>query len=211
MRSTLRVILLLTAIAWVQVILRSADSHPPDDNPRYFPAGIFAAGRADDDFRARWYAEQLRALDEPTLSQNASTGAEAIYRFTWLRTFHHPISVRVVVHANGTGTMTVKMANGAGGYNPGKLIANSSRELDTSAVRRIRDLVQTMGFWQMPPEPGPKDPAGLDGAECILEASSRGTYHVVDRWSPQKGYLRELGLYMALTLGKLDVPARTIY
>src|SRR3974377_1731032 len=84
-------------------------SFPVDDNPRYFPVGVFSLGKANDDFCERWYANQLRAHKEPSLATNASAPAETIYRFTWLRTFHHPVAVRITVHANGTGALTSKM------------------------------------------------------------------------------------------------------
>jgi len=180
----------------------------PDQNPRYFPVGVFASVKSDDgNFKARWYAEELRGLKEPSLSEPASSG-ESIYRFTWLRTFHHPIVVRIAIHASGTGTLTVRMSDGAGGYAPGKLILNSAREISMTEVRHVLDTVDAMNFWQMPPSAGP---LYLDGAEWMFEASVRDKYHVVDRQSPQDGPLRELGLYLVLTLGGLDVPADTIY
>lgn len=184
-----------------------------DENPRYFPVGIFAEGKSDGSISARWYAEHLRALQEPSLSENGFSGEESVYRFTWLRSFDHPIAVHITVHPNGTGTLTAKMADGACSYRPGKLIANSSREVGVKQVRRLIDLVKDMGFWQMPPEPAPEpgNAVNFDGAQWILEVSSHGDYHVIDRWSPPKGPLRELGLYLARTLGGLDVPAATIY
>jgi len=103
------------------------------------------------------------------------------------------------------------MTSGEGGWEPGKLIANIVREVNVRDVRHILDLIESMGFWQMPSEPARSDTVGLDGAQRILEASSHSVYHVIDRWSPQDGPLRELGLYLALGLGKLNVPEKTIY
>jgi hypothetical protein len=212
MRCTIRLLLLLIANASAQDVPGSRNgSLAPDENPRYFPIGVFAEGKSDNDFRARWYAEQLRALKEPTLSESTSTVPESTYRFTWLRSFHHPITVRITVRPNGMGTLTAKMADGAGGFKPGNVIANSTREIGTREVRHLRDLVQAMDFWHMPPEPAPNETINLDGAQWILEASNGGNYHVIDRWSPGEGPLRELGLYVARTLGKLDIPAKTIY
>jgi hypothetical protein len=74
------------------------------------------------------------------------------------------------------------------------------------------ELIEAMGFWQMPSEPTPPtDRVFLDGAQWIFGASNHGVYHVIDRWSPQDGLLRELGLYLVLGLGKLQVPQKTIY
>jgi hypothetical protein len=207
-------LLQFVAAGFAQVPPESAQADfGPDENPRYFPIGVFAEGKSDGSFSARWYAGQLRALQEPSLSESAFTGVDSVYRFTWLRSFHHPIAVRITVHRDGTGALTAKMADGAGGYRPGKLIANSKREVGVKEVRHLLDLIKAIGFWQMPAEPEPErsDVVNLDGAQWILEASSRGDYHVIDRWSPRKGPLLELGLYLALTLGRLDVPAATIY
>ncbi len=209
MRCAICILMLASAGgAYAQVPPTStADTFPADDRPRYFPKGVFSVGKADGDFTGRWYAQQLRALKEPSLS-DASVSSESVYRFTWLRSFHHPIAVRITVHADGTGTLTTKMADGAGGYKPGNLITNATRTLGAREVQHVLDIVDRMGFWRMPPE---QETSGLDGAQWIFEGSSRRAYHVIDRWSPTEGALRELGLYLALTLGKLDVDAKTIY
>ena len=207
MRCAICILLLASAGAYAQARPTSAIDTFATERPRYFPKGVFSGGKADDDFTDRWYAQQLRALKEPSLS-DASVSSESVYRFTWLRSFHHPIAVRITVHADGTGTLTTKMADGAGGYKPGNLITNATRNLGTREVQHVLDIVDRMGFWRMPPE---QETGGLDGAQWIFEGSSRGAYHVIDRWSPTEGPLRELGLYLALTLGKLDVAAKTIY
>jgi hypothetical protein len=185
----------------------------PDENPRYFPIGVFAEGKSAGSCSARWYAEQLRALQKPSLSEHVFTGVDSVYRFTWLRSFDHPIAVRVTVHPDGTGTLTARMTDGTGGYKPGNLIANSNREVGVKEVRRLLNLINAVGFWQMPTEPATErsDVVNLDGAQWILEACSHCDYHVIDRWSPRRGPLRELGLYLARTLGGLNVPAATIY
>jgi hypothetical protein len=193
--------LLLVATASAQV------GDAPDEKPRYFPVGVFANGKSDDgDFTARLYAAELRGLKEPSLSETAPS-LEPVYRFTWLRSFHPPIAIRIAMHAEGTGMLTAKMSNRPGGLS-GKLILNSTREISVTEVRHVLELIDTMGFWQMPSVTGPTYP---DGAEWIFEASVRGKYHVVDRQSPEGGPLRELGLYLVRVLGKLDIPSSAIY
>ena len=46
-----------------------------------------------DTFVNQWYSKMLFSLKEPVLSNYQ--GQKEIYRFTWLRTFHHPISVKL--------------------------------------------------------------------------------------------------------------------
>jgi hypothetical protein len=38
-----------------------------------------------------------------------------------------------------------------------------------------------------------------------------GKYHVVDRWSPSRGPVHELGIALALTLAHLKIPKDQIY
>jgi hypothetical protein len=84
--------------------------------------------------------------------------------------------------------------------------------MDAKEVGRVLSQFEAMGFWQMPtPDPPPVNVARCDGAEWIFEGSRDGRHHVVVRWSPEEGALRNLGLYLALTLGRPDVPRSTIY
>src|SRR4051794_4648903 len=82
-----------------------------------------------DDFKAKWYSAQLHALQEPSLLTLAKQEHAESYRFLWLRTFHHPISVRVDLQADGSWNLVTKVASGAGGYSPGSLTTNTSRKL----------------------------------------------------------------------------------
>jgi hypothetical protein len=61
-----------------------------------------------------WYSAQLRALKEPSLFQLASNALSHSYRFLWLRTFNHPIAIRVDIKPAGTGALTTKVTSGAG-------------------------------------------------------------------------------------------------
>jgi hypothetical protein len=89
---------------------------------QYFPPGVLDTTPEDHDSKAKWYAVHLKALHEPSLwelSQNPNVEA---YRFLWVRTFDHPIAVRLVVRASGSGWMHVRMTSGHGGYEPGRII-----------------------------------------------------------------------------------------
>src|SRR5215469_15820751 len=74
----------------------------------YFPAGALSRYAQVDTARARWYSGLLTALDEPSLLQTSKNPALQSYRFVWLRTFHHPVAVRLDVMGDGTGMLTVK-------------------------------------------------------------------------------------------------------
>src|SRR5690606_3456867 len=75
---------------------------------------------------SNWYSQHLYAMKEPLLF-NGETKKE-IYRFTWLRTFHNPIAIRIE-RINSQYYLYWKRLSGAGGYEPGNLIEEKSREL----------------------------------------------------------------------------------
>ncbi len=176
----------------------------------YFPKGTFVEGRDDGDFRAGWYSRQLHAMGEPSLSTGAAPAPSVTYRFTWLRTFHHPVVARMVLDGMGSGTLYLKMADGAGGYRPGKVILNSTIVLKPAQVPEILSLLAQMDFWHAPTELV-HGQSGTDGSEWLLEGSNQSAYHVVDRWTPQGGPLHDLGLYLVFDIAKLDVPKQEVY
>jgi hypothetical protein len=147
-----------------------------------------------DDFKAKWYSSQLRAMNEPSLLSMASDPASYSYRFLWLRTFNHPIAVRM---------------SGAGGYSPGVLTEDKSRPLTAAEMAPFLSEVEKLGFWTAPNPVN--DQEGTDGSQWIIEGVRGGKYHVVDRWSPKRGVVHDLGLFLAFQLGKLNIPPNEIY
>jgi hypothetical protein len=51
---------------------------------------------------------------------------------------------------------------------------------------------------------------GTDGSQWIIEGVENGRYRVDDRWSPDAGPIRELGLGM-IDLAGLRIPKEEIY
>jgi hypothetical protein len=51
----------------------------------------------------------------------------------------------------------------------------------------------------------------VDGAEWILEGVKDGKYKIADRWSPEKGPVRALGLTMLMDLAKLKLLYEEVY
>ena len=162
-----------------------------------------------DDFKAKWYSAQLQALQEPSLLALAKHGEAESYRFLWLRTFHHPISVRMDQQADGSWVLVTKVASGAGGYSPGTLTTNTSRKLTAQEAQSFLSKVEAGGFWNAP---NPiDDQTGTDGSQWIIEGVKAGHYHVVDRWMPKDGPARNLGLFLAFDLARLSIPKDEIY
>lgn len=158
---------------------------------------------------ARWFSGQLKAMQEPSLLSAAMDHSAEAFRFFWLRSFHHPVAVRVDVRADGSATVTTKVADGAGGYQPGKLITNETRTLAKPETEKLLSTIRSLDFWSLP-TPEPKT-AELDGAEWSIEGVSHGRYHIVTRWSPQHGPIRSLGRVFLFDLARLRIPKSEIY
>jgi hypothetical protein len=60
---------------------------------QYFPkSSLDSRGR---ELKSQWYSSQLRALQEPSLLSLSKSPSAESYRFLWLRTFNHPIAIRL--------------------------------------------------------------------------------------------------------------------
>jgi hypothetical protein len=97
--------------------------------------------------------------------------------------------------------LTTKEARGAGGYDPGRLMHKHVvrlREPDIASV--LRQLRFGSEYWSMPSREPPDTPeegtviVHADGAQWILEVVDGHAYHFVDRWSPESGIMRDVGL-----------------
>jgi hypothetical protein len=176
----------------------------------FFPSGVFSPGDPKlDSFVAKWYADQLSALNEPSLFEAKQDSTIQSYRFLWLRTFHHPVAIRVLLHPDGTGTVFTKVADGAGGFKPGNLILNKTVSLTAERVKNVVGRIQRLKYWMLPRRDANAD--GMDGAQWVIEGIDHGKYRLVDRWSPESGPIRELGLYFLRELSGLDLKTEEIY
>jgi hypothetical protein len=180
------------------------------DGPELFPVGCFFPGDPKlDSFVVKWYAGQLSALKEPSLFEAKQDSTIQSYRFLWLRTFHHPVAIRVRIYPDGTGTLFTKVAGGAGGYKPGNLILNKAVSLTEERVRNVLERIQRLKYWMLPLRDA--NARGLDGAQWVMEGIDHGKYRLIDRWSPKEGPVRELGLYFLRELSGLHLKAEEIY
>ena len=175
---------------------------------RYFPTGALDSSPGTDQFLSKWYSKQLTALDEPSIWLLSKNHKEETYRFLWLRTFHHPVAIRIDVNADGASWLTIKMTSGAGGYDPGHLLRNSKLLLTKEQTDVFLRKLKENQFWELAPT---RESDGNDGAQWILEGAKDGKYHIVDRWTPQDGPVRAIGLLMLNELAKLKIPAQELY
>lgn len=151
-----------------------------------------------------WYSGQLYALKEPLVFNQTD---KTIFRFTWLRTFHKPVAIRLEKTDNSY-TLYWKQTSGAGGYDPGDLTINSSKQLTKEQWDKFISLLQSTDFWNMPTKSN--DDMGTDGSQWIIEGMENGKYHVVDRWTPRKNNFQKCGQYL-IELTDLKVSGRDLY
>jgi len=147
---------------------------------------------AVDSFVNTWYSKMLFALHEPVLKNY--NGEKEIYRFTWLRTFNHPVSVRLEKQGDIVKLFS-KVSNGAGGYESGKIIFDTTINLTEKHIDTMNIKLENVRFWTLLTES--REGNGSDGSEWIIEAYKNNNYHMVVRWTPEKGTaFRKIGEYL---------------
>lgn len=151
------------------------------------------------EFENQWYSKQLSAAAEPSLFEAANSNhANSAIRFTWLRSFHPPVIVRVEGLTSSSPRLIAKQLSGAGGYNPGSVSKHIDRELSSVEVTALRKTLQRTKVFDLP---ALECSGGMDGAEWIIEGVDDTGYHFIDRWSPSRGEVRETGLSLLKLTG----------
>ena len=193
--------------------LKNFEQHPKPDNDNipiekqtaYYPLSQFMSLPTDWEnnyeldlihesgmalFVIHWYSKQIFALKEPIIYIQKNN---TVYRFTWLRTFHNPIAIRIE-KTNEKYMLFWKLANGAGGYSPRELITDKSKEISKEQWDKFIALIEKANFWTLPTQE--KGVNGNDGSQWIIESSENGKYHCVDRWTPSKNSFQKCGSYL---------------
>ena len=116
---------------------------------QYFPDLALAEKAELHQLRAEWYSQHLRAMNEPSLLEARNDGSSHIYRFLWLRTFDHPIALRLRVRPEGDGVLTVRVLNGMGGYGPGRVRIKRTVDVNSDRVSSFLESLEKIGFWRL--------------------------------------------------------------
>jgi hypothetical protein len=176
------------------------DRYPPTA-VRYFQSGVLAPEPDLERMMRRFYSAHLAALREPSLRYPGAGEEREVYRLLWLRTFQEPVAVRVVFSPDAGATLFVKITDGYGGYEAGRLRSRRVRALSVAEIATLRAALARAAFWSQPVEDAARR-TGIDGVRWIVEGADRGRYHVVHRWSPESGPFKDLGLIL-LKLGQV--------
>ena len=158
-------------------------AHVDGDSTFYFP--MDSANKVGlDSFRNKWYSETLREFHEPVL--NGYPFFTHHYRFTWLRTFNHPVTIRIGKNDTDEGAyLFAKSLTGQSGFDIGHLAIDSGMMITPKQFDSIQSLLSLSDFDTM--QPNETSEGGKDGAEWILEVVEGENYKYVQRWSPDSG------------------------
>lgn len=156
-----------------------------------------------DEFRTKWFCDQLKAAQEGLLS------GEPTYRFSYIPSLH-PTRVVVVSKAEGRLLVVGKVLDGKGGYTPGKLASTTRRILRHEEWRLLEQRLENAGLWEAPERDGRR---GADGSEWVLEGRRDGRYSFRSMWSPTDRSFpqyRKVCEYM-LDLAGIGPPVEDLY
>jgi hypothetical protein len=153
----------------------------------YFPENSFFEEDNLDLFVQNWYGNALDVLDNEILIHKNNI---TIIRFTCLRSFHKPFSIKVIWD-NNNAKLIFSMSDGMGGYEVGKLISHFEKYLSNDQINKLLESINII-FDQ----PTKIEEYGLDGSQWIIEININGRYKVVDRWSPKSGVVYNIGKYL---------------
>lgn len=191
-------------------VVNDSSTFPKDSNTFYFPLlGTSRDADVLDTFTNSWYSKMLFGLHEPVLYQSSDT--TEIFRFTWLRTFHKPIAIRVTAK-NGEHILTLKVASGAGGYEVGNLVRDTSFYISNNEWNEFSSRMGAINFWSLSSQDNSR---GKDGSEWILEGRGNEKYHFVTRWTPNTNATPNKDYrsccYYLIQLSGLKIPDKELY
>ena len=141
---------------------------------------LFESGDLDDlvrrdTFLRDWYSKHLFAAGETSLRVSS---ADEVYRFTHLPSFRHPLVIRVE-DRDGRRRIIAKELDGAGGYEPGRLVIDRHRELTPAEWRQVQAELIGMRFGALPKHECESRGHPDDGFVWILEGKWNSNYSLV--------------------------------
>ena len=138
----------------------------------------------------KWYSRQLYALREPILKN----GTTETYRFTCLRSFHEPFSVRIEKAEDGGGILSFSMCDAPLHFSGGEFVKQEQKRISREQMVNLTELLEQKRFFRMPEETEEKHIL-LDGSDWIIESASNGAYHFVSRQSPKNTPVYDIGMF----------------
>jgi hypothetical protein len=154
----------------------------------------------------KWLQLQLSDLDEHCLYKLELGTNEIIYRFTWLRSFHNPISIRVEKR-NDNIMLYWKIGEGAGAYQPQGIKKSEKKEIPIKAWNKFVNLINKAKFESLPNESNTF--LVTDGARWTMERKTSTNFKVHNNKIPNDKF-QAACLYL-LKLTDIEVKENDIY
>ena len=152
-------------------------------------------------FEDRWYSGELAAFGEPSLYRRPATTPRSL-RFTWIRSFHDPVVVRIDTAADGRQTMTARRRPGGHGFGPAPGVKRGTEligPLSRAETTALQGAINDVGLFEAPAS---GCASGVDGAIWIIEAADPELgYRYRARHSPKAGLEHSLGLHLLALTG----------
>lgn len=153
------------------------------------------------DFEDEWLSAELSSFREPSLYRRPPSAPGSI-RFTWLRSFHDPIVVRIDAAADGRRTLTARRRPAGHGFGVGHGVDREQtvvRQLNATETAALQAAIEEAGLFEAPAS---SCRCCLDGSQWIIEASDpRRGYQFRSRQSPRESLERDLGLHLLALTG----------
>jgi hypothetical protein len=160
-------------------------------------------------------------MHEPSLYACSVPTQEAAFRFLWDRSLSEPIAARLVVHADGTGILFLRILEHSGIPTPpppGKSPVSEDEWFRIKSDRQIpvtqQQVSRAMALFSQINFRGHRPTSGgdtTDGSDWIFESKSQGKYRLVDFRNEPTAQAKELGLYLVRDLAQLPLKPSDIY
>lgn len=208
--SLMAAVLMLAALG-AMVVIRQIDNqtHPyfpetmledPDviGKPRVGPGPVLVDVIEED-----WYPSIWHDLNEPSLYLQSREPAGEVMRtirFSWFRSFHPAMVVRLDWLQTGVVRMTAKRGTRPVGSRSSDMTPTQTRVLSQAEVDRLEAMLASTAILDQ--SPVDHDHFGTDGSRWIVEAAKPGEYRYINRWTPSEDapadyqQMREAGLFM---------------
>lgn len=137
----------------------------------YFPKG-----------RESYYTKYLSAMKEPSLFERGTDPPDFEFRFTWLRSFHDPIAIRIWKAKDGHRMRVVRLAH-QNDHSPDRIVVDITRELKKDEWQTLEKTMDVPSLQK--PLSDAEDYAamvGNDGAMWIYETCANQKYQVLEFW-----------------------------
>ncbi|XHR28657.1 MAG: hypothetical protein ACFUZC_22410 [Chthoniobacteraceae bacterium] len=139
----------------------------------YFPKG-----------RESFYTAYLKAMGEPSLMMPTKPQNDFALRFTWLRSFHDPIVIRIWQQGDHYQIRAVQLEKQKDD-SPGPISKDQTRQLTKREVSQIKHFLRTKEFWKPLNEvEATLMSGGCDGSKWIFEQADKQKFQMIDLWSP---------------------------